>query len=160
MEMVLDHLLDRVERPLHLSFDIDAVDPLYAPSTGTRVAGGLSYREAYYICEAVAHSGTWGWVWFALGWCVRVCVCGRAAHGGQIPGMKVRLGAELSRGVISDERPIHFLFPPHPSMKSAGCLASMDLVEVNPTLTAAGGDETTVDLAVGLISSALGNSII
>lgn len=55
--MVLDHLLDRVERPLHLSFDIDAVDPLYAPSTGTRVAGGLSYREAYYICEAVAHSG-------------------------------------------------------------------------------------------------------
>lgn len=58
MEMVLDHLLDRVERPLHLSFDIDAVDPLYAPSTGTRVAGGLNYREAYYICEAVAHSGT------------------------------------------------------------------------------------------------------
>ncbi len=36
----------------------------------------------------------------------------------------------------------------------------MDLVEVNPTLTAAGGDETTVDLAAGLISSALGNSII
>lgn len=33
MEMVLDHLLDREERPLHLSFDIDAVDPLYAPST-------------------------------------------------------------------------------------------------------------------------------
>ena len=97
MEMVLDHLLDRTERPVHLSFDIDAVDPLYAPSTGTRVAGGLSYREAYYICEEVAHSG---------------------------------------------------------------CLASMDLVEVNPSLTMAGGDERTVDMAAGLISSALGNSII
>lgn len=36
----------------------------------------------------------------------------------------------------------------------------MDLVEVNPTLAAAGGDETTADLAVGLIASALGNSII
>ena len=64
--MVLDHLMDRVERPLHLSFDIDAVDPLYAPSTGTRVAGGLSYREAYYICEEMAHSGA----------CVLICMCG------------------------------------------------------------------------------------
>ena len=40
-----------------------------------------------------------------------------------------------------------------------GCLASMDLVEVNPMLARGGGDET-VDMAVGLISSALGNSII
>lgn len=36
---------------------IDAVDPAFAPSTGTRVAGGLSYREAYYICEATALTG-------------------------------------------------------------------------------------------------------
>lgn len=35
----------------------DAVDPAFAPSTGTRVAGGLSYREAYYICEATALTG-------------------------------------------------------------------------------------------------------
>jgi arginase family enzyme len=35
----------------------DAVDPVYAPSTGTRVAGGLSYREAYFLCESVASTG-------------------------------------------------------------------------------------------------------
>ena len=31
-------------RPLHLSYDIDAVDPVLAPSTGTLVRGGLTYR--------------------------------------------------------------------------------------------------------------------
>lgn len=43
--------------PLHLSFDIDACDPSVAPSTGTAVPGGLTYREAHYICEAAAASG-------------------------------------------------------------------------------------------------------
>lgn len=51
------HLLSRVNRPLHLSFDIDSIDPMYAPSTGTRVNGGLTYREAYYICEIAAETG-------------------------------------------------------------------------------------------------------
>jgi len=40
-------------RPLHMSYDIDAIDPDVAPSTGTAVRGGLTYREANYICEAV-----------------------------------------------------------------------------------------------------------
>jgi len=54
----LDHLSlqGRRPRPLHLTFDIDSIDPLYAPSTGTRVSGGLTYREAYYLCEAAAAS--------------------------------------------------------------------------------------------------------
>ena len=39
-------------RPLHLSLDIDAVDPHFAPGTGTCARGGLTYREAHYICEA------------------------------------------------------------------------------------------------------------
>jgi arginase len=54
----LDHLSQqgRVPRPLHLTFDIDSIDPLYAPSTGTRVSGGLTYREAYFLCEAAAES--------------------------------------------------------------------------------------------------------
>jgi len=37
--------------------ETDAVDPAFAPSTGTRVAGGLSYREAYFICESVGQTG-------------------------------------------------------------------------------------------------------
>ena len=42
---------------LHLSFDIDALDPAIAPSTGTKVPGGLTYREAHYIAEAMAETG-------------------------------------------------------------------------------------------------------
>ena len=41
-------------RPLHLSLDIDAVDPHFAPGTGTCARGGLTYREAHYICEELA----------------------------------------------------------------------------------------------------------
>ena len=41
----------------HLSFDLDAVDPRYAPGTGTPVPGGLTYREAHFACEAAAESG-------------------------------------------------------------------------------------------------------
>ncbi len=40
----------------HLSFDLDGVDPRYAPGVGTAVPGGLTYREAHLICEAVARS--------------------------------------------------------------------------------------------------------
>jgi arginase len=37
-----------------LTFDIDGIDPAFAPGTGTRAKGGLTYREAHYICEALA----------------------------------------------------------------------------------------------------------
>jgi arginase family enzyme len=42
--------------PIHLSFDVDALDPSVAPSTGTPVRGGLTFREGHYICEAVAEA--------------------------------------------------------------------------------------------------------
>jgi arginase len=58
MEMALGHLLAKdPNRPLHLSYDIDAVDPILAPATGTTVPGGLNFREAHYVAEAVAVSG-------------------------------------------------------------------------------------------------------
>ncbi|CAB1335670.1 unnamed protein product [Coregonus sp. 'balchen'] len=41
MEVTFDHLLSRKQRPIHLSFDIDAMDPSLAPATGTPVNGGL-----------------------------------------------------------------------------------------------------------------------
>lgn len=44
-------------KPIHLSFDIDALDPSLAPSTGTPVPGGLSIREGNYICEELAATG-------------------------------------------------------------------------------------------------------
>ena len=54
MDLALDHLKDR---PLHLSYDIDAVDPLLAPATGTAVRGGLTWREAHFVAESVVKSG-------------------------------------------------------------------------------------------------------
>ena len=54
MKQALDHLKGR---SLHLSYDIDAVDPAFAPATGTTVRGGLTYREAHFVCEYVAQSG-------------------------------------------------------------------------------------------------------
>ena len=42
---------------LHVSFDMDVVDPDSAPGVGTPVRGGLSYREAHLAMEIVAESG-------------------------------------------------------------------------------------------------------
>ncbi|KAJ3077273.1 Arginase, catabolizes arginine to ornithine and urea [Podochytrium sp. JEL0797] len=44
--------------PIHISYDVDGMDPAFAPSTGTPVKGGLSYREGHYIMEALHHSGS------------------------------------------------------------------------------------------------------
>ena len=38
-------------RHLWISFDVDALDPVLAPGTGTAVRGGLSYREAHLLAE-------------------------------------------------------------------------------------------------------------
>ncbi|KAK0139443.1 Arginase-2, mitochondrial [Merluccius polli] len=57
MEETLDHLLGSNQRPLHLSFDIDAFDPSLAPATGTPVIGGLTYREGIYIAEEIHNTG-------------------------------------------------------------------------------------------------------
>jgi arginase len=42
---------------VHVSLDLDAVDPMFAPGVGTPVRGGLSYREAHLALELVAESG-------------------------------------------------------------------------------------------------------
>ena len=42
---------------IHVSLDMDALDPAYAPGVGTQVRGGLTYREAHLAMELVADSG-------------------------------------------------------------------------------------------------------
>ncbi len=42
---------------LHVSFDMDVVDPSEAPGVGTPVHGGITYREAHLAMELVAESG-------------------------------------------------------------------------------------------------------
>ncbi len=78
---------------VHLSFDIDVVDPNQAPGTGTLTRGGLTYRESHLLMELIAGSKR---------------------------------------------------------------LVSMDLVEVNPLEDT---HNATAELAVELISSAMGKSI-
>ena len=41
-------------RPLHISFDIDVLDPAFAPGTEIASAGGLSTRQALELMGAVA----------------------------------------------------------------------------------------------------------
>lgn len=43
-------------KPIHLSLDMDSLDPREAPGVGTPVRGGLSYREAHLAMEMVAAS--------------------------------------------------------------------------------------------------------
>ncbi len=47
-------------RPIHMSFDMDAIDPSEAPGTGTPVKGGLSFREGHLAMEMLAESGQLG----------------------------------------------------------------------------------------------------
>ena len=42
---------------MHLSVDIDALDPWFAPSTGTPVIGGLILSELMYIGNCVHETG-------------------------------------------------------------------------------------------------------
>jgi arginase len=55
MREALDYL--RGSPFVHVSLDLDAVDPMFAPGVGTPVRGGLSYREAHLALELVAESG-------------------------------------------------------------------------------------------------------
>jgi len=45
---------------LHVSFDVDILDPSIAPGTGTTVPGGVNYREAQLIMEMIADTGRLG----------------------------------------------------------------------------------------------------
>jgi arginase len=42
---------------LHISLDLDSLDPNIAPGVGTPVPGGLTYREAHYLMEMLANTG-------------------------------------------------------------------------------------------------------
>lgn len=57
VDMALDAVNPNRDLPIHLSFDVDALDPSVAPSTGTPVRGGLTFREGHYICEAIHETG-------------------------------------------------------------------------------------------------------
>ena len=45
---------------LHVSFDVDSLDPMFAPGVGTPVTGGLTNREAHLLMELIADDGRIG----------------------------------------------------------------------------------------------------
>ncbi|GME72352.1 unnamed protein product [[Candida] boidinii] len=57
VEMALKKINPTGEEPIHISYDVDAMDPLFVPATGTPVRGGLTLREGLFIMECVAESG-------------------------------------------------------------------------------------------------------
>ncbi len=56
IQQALDHL-NPPSNALHLSLDVDIVDPLFAPGVGTPVSGGITIREAHLALETVAQTG-------------------------------------------------------------------------------------------------------
>jgi len=58
MEEALDGMDDNTH--LHVSFDVDFLDPGIAPGVGTTVPGGPNYREAQLVMEMIADSGRMG----------------------------------------------------------------------------------------------------
>jgi arginase len=58
MELALADLEENTH--LHVSFDVDVLDPEIAPGVGTTVPGGMSYREAQLCMEMIADTGLVG----------------------------------------------------------------------------------------------------
>ncbi|CCH59266.1 hypothetical protein TBLA_0B04280 [Henningerozyma blattae CBS 6284] len=57
IEMALQAINPTGKSPLMCSFDVDAIDPLYVPATGTPVRGGLTLREGLFLTERLAETG-------------------------------------------------------------------------------------------------------
>lgn len=54
---ICDEIIKNLPSEVYISFDIDGLDPLFCPNTGTPVPGGLDFREALFLIKKVALSG-------------------------------------------------------------------------------------------------------
>ncbi|MDX6571005.1 MAG: arginase [Gaiellales bacterium] len=55
MRGALEHVRDAPH--IHVSLDMDVMDPFWAPGVGTPVRGGISYREAHLAMELLSEAG-------------------------------------------------------------------------------------------------------
>ena len=62
MKRVMEEALEGMDADthLHVSFDVDFLDPAIAPGVGTTVPGGPNYREAQLVMEMIADTGRMG----------------------------------------------------------------------------------------------------
>jgi arginase len=61
--VLIRRVIDKVharQGVLHVSFDVDVLDPDIAPGVGTTVPGGATYREAHLVMEMLHDSGLVG----------------------------------------------------------------------------------------------------
>ncbi|PVV01900.1 hypothetical protein BB560_003664 [Smittium megazygosporum] len=56
-DMAMDYINPNRDLPVHMSFDVDSMDPSVIPATGTPVRGGMTFREGHFLCEAMAETG-------------------------------------------------------------------------------------------------------
>lgn len=54
IDWTIDQMREVLEGPVYLTFDIDSVDPAYAPGTGTPEVGGLTSHEAQRLVRGLA----------------------------------------------------------------------------------------------------------
>ena len=95
MDLALEHLLtNNPNRPIHLSYDIDAVDPIHAPATGTAVRGGLTWREAHFVAEHVVKSGNLG--------SAEIVEVNATLSDGQGASVTVELGHQLVNALLGE----------------------------------------------------------
>ena len=57
MNQAISYLRERKVDGVHLSLDLDGLDPLYTPGVGTPVPGGINYRESHLAMEMLYSSG-------------------------------------------------------------------------------------------------------
>jgi len=56
-DFICDDIIASLPQKVYISFDIDGLNPVYCPGTGTPVPGGLEIQEAFYLVEKLAESG-------------------------------------------------------------------------------------------------------
>lgn len=56
-KQIADEIIGHLPQQVYLSFDIDGLDPKYAPNTGMPVPGGLEFEEVFYLLKRLIQSG-------------------------------------------------------------------------------------------------------
>lgn len=57
IEMAIRAIHPNGEGPIMCSYDVDSIDPMFVPATGTPVRGGMTLREGLFLAERLAETG-------------------------------------------------------------------------------------------------------
>jgi agmatinase len=56
-QQLCDEIIAKLPQKVHISFDIDGLDPRFCPNTGTPVPGGLEFEQCIYLFRKLIESG-------------------------------------------------------------------------------------------------------